>query len=75
MPTADEVDPELPTWVVRLIENPVIRWSTLIVFGPLLIRAWHSRFGEVDIGLAAAWILGNVLWGAVIYWVFFKVMA
>ena len=75
MPKTDDVEPELPRWVVRLIENPVFRWATLITFGPLLIRAWHSRVGEVDRELALAWILGNILWCGVVYWVFFKVMA
>jgi len=69
MPKAEDVESELPGWMVRCLDNSVFRWSTLIVFGPLLARSWHSRMG-IDRDLALAWLLGNILWGGVIYWVF-----
>lgn len=71
----DDREADLPAWLIYYLDNPVFRWSTMIVFGPLLWRNWHSRWSGIDRDLFIAWFLGNVLWASVIYWVFFEVMA
>jgi len=70
MPTADDVDPELPPWLIRLAKHRVFRWVVLITFGPLLVRAWHDSLGNVDDELLTAFVLGTVMWVGVGYWVF-----